>query len=339
MDTYGSGTLDEALERLHTTGPERDGGNSNHGPMAVEALARHGRSAGVHPWLDRYRDKLLDQPRAYDRVTGDNWREALGDLRRVTDWTAFFERELSEHPWREVLADWWLTLLPGISGASTHPVIRVGHAVRTLLTAGETAPRRSELAQGLGYWAASHRMLPVLRTVPAPGTADASLDAVVPVAGQSGEFGERLPRITQLPHWPEPGPHDPEAARDRLAELVRAATHRYATRSHGDPIMMVHAATAPNAVLRTLPALPRPLWTAGLEAAWAASAAVTAAYTPALPAAAPDPGSLLAEEIFAHAAEHGDEHAIKLTDTALDVGDGPALSAALQAITQLRPAA
>ncbi|MBI0384866.1 DUF4243 domain-containing protein, partial [Streptomyces albiflaviniger] len=156
------------------------------------------------------------------------------------------------------------------------------------------------------------------------------------------------------PHDPEgpdgsdgsEGPDDPaaladrsEEARRRLTELVRAATHRYATHGHGEPIMLVHAATAPNAVLRTLPALPRELWAPSLDAAWAASAAVTAVYAPAeaLPAdRLPSVGGkgVTPEEVFAHAAAHGDEHAIKLTDTALDVARGTdpmALAAALHA--------
>jgi hypothetical protein len=96
--------------------------------------------------------------------------------------------------------------------------------------------------------------------------------------------------------------------------------------------MLVHAATAPNAVLRTLPALPRELWAPSLEVAWAASAAVTSAYGPA---AGADPGQVAAtgsatpEEVFAHAAAHGDEHAIKLTDTALDVAASDAEGAPL----------
>src|SRR5205809_1088568 len=56
MDTT-SGTLDEALERLHTTGPEFHGILSNHGPMAVEALVRHGQAETVHRWLDAYAAK------------------------------------------------------------------------------------------------------------------------------------------------------------------------------------------------------------------------------------------------------------------------------------------
>lgn len=91
-----SGTLDEALERLHTFGPERGGWLSNHAPMAVEALVHHGRAPGVHRWLDHYRAKLEDMPDRVAEVTPSNWREALGDPRRIADWAVYFERETSK---------------------------------------------------------------------------------------------------------------------------------------------------------------------------------------------------------------------------------------------------
>ncbi|MEU7515596.1 questin oxidase family protein, partial [Streptomyces sp. NPDC042898] len=144
-----TGILDEALERLHTTGPERNGWLTNHAPMAVEALVHRGQAPTVHRWLDHYAHKLEELPPAHRPVTADDWREALGDPARITDWTRFFARRLDgpeARPWREVLAEWWPRLLPGIAAGSTHPVIRTGHAVRTLLTGDETAPRRAELA-------------------------------------------------------------------------------------------------------------------------------------------------------------------------------------------------
>ncbi|MFF1919502.1 questin oxidase family protein [Streptomyces sp. NPDC058221] len=334
-----SGTLDEALDRLHSFGPERDGWLSNHAPMAVEALVHHGQAPGVHRWLDHYRAKLEDMPDRFTEVTPANWREALGDPRRIADWTAYFERETAVRPWREVLAEWWPRLLPGIAAGATHPVIRVGHCVRTLLTAGESEPRVAELAHGLGYWAARHQPLPPLASLaPATGAA-AALDAVDRVPDQSGGVRDRLGQLTAFPLWPQHPVTDPDLARARLEELVRAATHRYAAYAHGSPIMLVHAATAPNAVLRTLPALPRELWAPSLGAAWTASAAVTAAYAPAQPADFPDvPDGLPPEEIFARAAAHGDDHTIKFTDTALDVGDTTALAAALRSI-ELNPPA
>lgn len=336
LDT--SGTLDEALQRLHASGPERHGWLSNHGPMAVEALVRHGQAGSVHRWLDHYRHKLEDMPSLNTPVTGTNWRAALGDPRRIGDWTAYFERETAERPWRDVLAEWWPRLLPGIAAGATHPVIRVGHAVRTLLSGDAGGPRVTELAHGLGYWAARHQLLPEITLSGRTRGAAASLDAVPLVPEQNGGIRDRFVQLAAFPDWPAASTSDPEAALAGLSELVAAAVHRYATHGYGEPIMLVHAATAPNAVLRTLPALPRELWPASLAAAWAASAAVTAAYAPAAPAVYAPTGALTAEDIFERAAAHGDDHTIKFADTALDVGDQAALIAGLRSIELNEPA-
>ncbi|MFD3529930.1 questin oxidase family protein [Streptomyces sp. NPDC058664] len=330
-----TGTLDEALERLHTTGPERGGWLSNHAPMAVEALVRNGQAPTVHRWLDRYAHKLEELPPPSRPVTADNWREALGDPARITDWTRFLGHELDGKPWREVLAVWWPRLLPGIAGGATHPVIRTGHAVRTLLSSPETAPRRAELAHALGYWAARHQPLPTPAPLAVAPTAAAALDAVPPVPEQVGGILTRLGQLTAFPVWGTAP--DPDTARTRLVELVTAATHRYATHGHGEPIMLVHAATAPNAVLRALPALPRELWAPSLAAAWTAAAAVTAAYTPKEAVHVPASTTpLTSEEVFERAAAHGDDHTIKFADTALDVGDPLALAAAVRSV-ELNP--
>lgn len=235
-----------------------------------------------------------------------------------------------------MLAEWWPRLLPGMYGGSTHPVIRVGHAVRVLTESGENAPRVAELAHGLGYWAARHR--PITGPAPLLGTwdADGALDAVPPIGELRGRFTERLTRVDRLPVWPA-DVTDPDEARRRLTELVAAATHRYATHGHGEPTMLVHAATAPNAVLRTLPALPRAQWIPSLHAAWTASAAVTAMYAPSRPAPfTPVPG-VTTEEVLERALSHGDEHVIKFADTAADVGDERALTAALCAVDLSEP--
>ncbi|MGW1466022.1 questin oxidase family protein [Streptomyces sp. NPDC002308] len=334
MDT--TGILDEALERLHRSGPERVGRLTNHAPMAVEALTARGQAPAVHRWLDLYAPKLEEFPPRVEPVTDANWRLALGDAHRAADWIDHFGRELGERPWREVLARWWPRLLPGIYGGSTHPVIRVGHAVRTLLSTGTTGPRLAELAHGLGYWAARHRPVADLAPLPGADSAAAALDTVEPIDVRDGGFPARLDRVGALPLWAA-DVREPGEAYSRLTELVRAATHRYATHGHGDETMLVHAATAPNAVLRTLPALPESLWLPSLRAAWTASAAVTAMYAPDKPVAYTPPGTFTPEEVFERALAHGDEHVIKLTDTALDLGDEPALASALRSIELSAP--
>ncbi|QOV33546.1 DUF4243 domain-containing protein [Streptomyces ferrugineus] len=324
------GQFEEALERLHTRGPERQGWLSNHAPMVVEALAAHGRAGAVHRWLDLYEDRLEDFPDRVAPVTDDDWASALGDPRRITDWTDHFSRALAERPFRSVLAEWWPRLLPGMYGGATHTVIRAGHAVRAL-EAGENAPRLAELAHALGYWAARHQPVTGVAALPGALTASAALDAVPAIEPGHLGFRDRLAAVRRLPVWAA-SVTDPDTARDRLTELVRATTHRYATHGHGEPTMLAHAATAPNAVLRTLDSLPRELWAPSLHAAWIASAAVTAMYAPAEPVPHRPAAALTPEEVLERAVAHGDEHVIKFTDTALDVGDEPALAAAVRAV-------
>ncbi|AQZ70992.1 hypothetical protein BKM31_38990 [[Actinomadura] parvosata subsp. kistnae] len=377
-----TGTLEEAYERLHRTGPEFEGWLSNHGPMAVEAMVRHGYGRDVHRWLDGYVARLDELPRGTSPVGEQEWREALGDARRLGDWLAFFDREVRERPWRDVLETWWPRLLPGIAAGATHGVIRTGHAVHALLEktgegrhaqtgegrhaqtgegrhaqAGESRlaedeadeSRLAELGQALGYWAA--RWQPVAAFGAPSGTAgpERALAGVPRVPDQSKGINHRLAQLAELDGWGasvaalEPAA-DPEQARARLAALADAATLRYVTHAHGNAVMLVHTATAPTAVLRALPALPREMWGASLNAAWAAGAAVTAAYAPAEPVERkelPD-GPASAEEVFELAVRHGDEHVIKLADTALDVhhrtGDPGALAAVTRAAALIAPA-
>jgi hypothetical protein len=272
------GALDEAYERLHRTGPEYEGWLTNHGPMVVESMVRHGQERVVHRWLDRYVGRLDELPRGTAPIDAAELREALGDARRLGDWLAYFDREVRERPWREVLTTWWPRLLPGIAAGATHGVIRTGHAVHTLLRQGEASgPRVVELGQALGYWAA--RWQPVPAAAPG-GTArpEDALAAVPRVPDQSQGITYRLGQLAGLPGWAPPlGTLRPaesaEQARLRLAELADAATLRYLTHGHGSGVMLVHTATAPTAVLRTLPALPATMWVASLDAAWAATAA------------------------------------------------------------------
>jgi hypothetical protein len=362
MTSASAGTLDEAYERLHATGPEFDGFLSNHGPMAAEAMVRHGHSDLVGSWLDVYMRRLEEFPRGLGPI-GTGWQEALGDLRRVADWTAFFRAQISERPWREVLNAWWPRLLPGVAAAATHGVIRVGHAVRALLADGDDPSHLAELAHGLAYWAARWQTLPGghagASAAAAAGRARAatpldSLAAVPRITEQAGSIGDRLARLANLPAWPAvltsfSVPAAPEQIRALLAGLVDAATVRYLFYGHGNGVMLVHSATAPSAVLRTLPALDARLWAPSLSASWAASSALTSVYAPAEPALRaqlpelPGGQSLeeTAREVFARAVEHGDAHVIKFADTAIDVfartGNPDAITAALHAAELIEP--
>jgi hypothetical protein len=343
------GVLDEAYERFHTTGPEFDGGLSNHGPMAAEAMVRRGQGGSVHAWIDWYQGRLDDLPRGINPVTRENWREALGAPGRAGDWTAFMLRESEQRPWRELLVEWWPRLLPGILSGATHGVIRVGHAVHALLDE-ETAPRVAELAHALAAWAIRW---PAVLSEGARGNGHTdpaqALTRVPSVADQAVGISHRVCQLPETPGWSEAlgalrSPASPAEAARLLGGVADAAVLDYLHHAQANPIMLVHASTAPTAVLRTLPALPELLWAPSLDAAWFASAAVTAAYRGgSAPAGAIGEARAQAvepEETFERAVRHRDEHAVKFADTAVAAfertGDRDALAAAARA-TKLIP--
>jgi hypothetical protein len=150
--------------------------------MAAEAMVRRGHAARVHQWLDGYMRRLEEFPRGTGPIRS-GWQEALGDPRRVADWTSYFRREVTAQPWRQVLETWWPRLLPGVV-AATHGVIRVGHAVRALTDDGEDGDHLTELAMA---WPTGR-----------PG---GSRYPVPPVPGHPRE-----PSAPPPGSWPMPGP-------------------------------------------------------------------------------------------------------------------------------------
>ncbi len=325
-----SGILDEAYERLHRTGPELVSGLTNHGPMVVECLAHLGHDRAVHEWVDGYAGELDELPRGR-RV--EDWRAALGDSRRLGDWLAHFSRD--DQPWEELLALWWPRLAPGMAAAATHGVIRTGHAVRALRS-GETAPRRAELGQALAYWAALWRPVPEL--VPAgPRSARDALPAVPTLSSQEGRAFERLGRLGDTPGWAASvqalRPITPASAATALDDVIDAAVRTYAGRAWGEPIMLVHAVTAPAAVALVLPSLPLDLHEASVRTAWTTTAALVASYAGPTPRPPRTPAAS-ADDAVEQAVRHGDAHVVKLTEAALRAPDRRAgLQAAAAAVS------
>lgn len=151
-DVRSCSMLDEAFERLAGAGFELPNGFVNHGAMACEALSELG-----------FDDQLDVWSRRFARIPGNgvepvlsrnfDWRESLGVYRRLPEWIGLFEAEIEGQGWPQAVDGWVPRLLPGLSTALFHGVIRVAHAARAVARA-DTAPRRAELARALGYWAA-----------------------------------------------------------------------------------------------------------------------------------------------------------------------------------------
>ncbi len=126
MNPADYSALDETLEIMAPMGPDLSNGFSNHAPMAIEAMCAMRRADAVMPWFERYRVSLAPRRARVARLTDDNWRAAIGDLRRTEDWFEFFRNELKERPWAELLDTWAARLAPGLMAAATHGVIRTG---------------------------------------------------------------------------------------------------------------------------------------------------------------------------------------------------------------------
>jgi len=334
-----TGVLDEAYEQLRGTGPEFQGWLSNHGPMAADAMLRLGHGEGLRGWLAGYVRRLEPAPGPRWQITDEEWREPLGDPSRLGDWCALLSEQVHAEPWEQVLARWWPRLLPGAVASATHGLIRTGHAVRALREQ-VTAPRLDELGQALGYWAARWQPLPEPQLARGGLDAGDALDAV-PAGDLTGGVRTRLADLSHTPAWPVAlgalRPPEPTQVPTALDALVDAAVTRYGRWAHSDPVMLVHAATAPRAIALALPALPQHLWAASYQTAWAVTAAISAAYRPARPAAERTPleQALTIDDIAGRAVDSGDEHAIKFTEVAHEShqrGNSSALPSAARAV-------
>ena len=316
--------MEAALERLAKTGPEYHGGLANHGPMAAEALVVMDRPDAVVPWVDYYRKRLYEHPAGTRPIDPRSWKEALGVDGRVGDWIVFFDRQVEERPWKEVLSEWVPRLSPGIIAAAFHGVIRTAHAVRSL-DAAETPARRRELAEGLAYWAATYEVLPeskprapsIGHKTPAQAIADVQ---AVPTDGRRsyGNITDRLRPLDSFP--PFAGVADMvDASGDASAfvsNLTETFAHAYLVNvpKGGSVITYLHGVTGPSAMRLLIPHLDAPARADMLRYGWQGAAGMYAASGGVVeaPAALPPAGSF--DDLIDRAIATRDEHAIKFTE-------------------------
>ena len=329
MASVDYSALDEALKILEPYGPEYRGGLANHGPMAVEALCALGRTDAVIPWVDKYRRGLEPRPLPKERIAAQAWRDLLGRESRVADWMAFFENEMQDRPWRQVLTTWVPRLAGGLIAAATHGPIRVGHAARGLAHA-DTAQRRRELAEGLGYWAATFHVLPgraavqSTRTGAFPSKMISTLQ-VLPLE-QRRNFALISQALAQLDTFTpfanildlvDTSGGDGGAF---LSDLTATFARVYLANAKSvlSTIVFVHSVTGPSSLRPMLPYLSASDAAVALGYAWQAAAALFTVYGLA---AAPEDTfaspSYDREDLVARAIEGGDEHAIKFTEVCL----------------------
>ena len=281
MDAAAIGIVDEALERFHATADEYRGGLSNHGPMAVEALARLGAVDEVAPWSVRY-------ARALEPFEGPT---PVLDLDEP--WEAAVRREVPR-------------LLRGAVSAAGHGAIRTAHAV-AMLSEADTPPRRMELARALAYWRATYDE--VEAGPPVSGAATSSVRAAMrsvaslsPPPPGPGLISDRVRSLGPVPVLDGASLDDViDVAAGALLASRRSAT-----------IALVHAVTTPAALQVLAP------YVDGVEReAWLVAAALIGGYADALDPTDEQLESSSFDIGVAGAVESGDEHAIKLAAACL----------------------
>lgn len=191
---YGESTaLDEAFERMASSGFELPNGFVNHGAMACEALAALGFEAEIGDWAARF-SRVAGAGVTPESTSSFEWYAALGDYRRLPEWIGTFENAIADEGWSRVVEVWVPRLLPGMATALFHGAIRTSHAVRAV-AAEDNAQRRGELARALGYWAARYRPG---EPTGAPAEIEDVGAAVLASAGEAARFYLGEPSIYHL---------------------------------------------------------------------------------------------------------------------------------------------
>jgi hypothetical protein len=319
----GTEAMEDALALLAPTGPEYAGRLANHGPMAAEALVELARPDAVVPWVETYKKRLRDHPGGTRPIDPKGWREVRGENDRVGDWIVLFRREVEERPWKIVLADWIPRLSPGVVAAAFHGAIRTAHAVRNLEVT-ETRPRRRELAEGLGYWAATYNALPEAASPAKPTAGRKPSEAVASVPllppDRRTSYGNIVERLSPLDEFlPFASVADAVDASGDPNTFLTDVTETFAgvylaSVPPGSVITFLHGVTGPTAVRTLLPYVPPEEQRRLVRYTWQAAASFLSSNGGKSAPTLSSEKLPSRDELADRAIATGDEHAIKFTE-------------------------
>ena len=146
--------LDGALARVSTLEYPPPKRFVSHAPMACEVLDVLGRAASLDAWVESSEAHLQRERPPAPSVWGPgfDWQAELGRSEVLPQWMGYFSESIERDGWSDTVSAWVPRLMPGLSAALFHGVIRTSHAVRGV-TRAETPERRDELARALAHWA------------------------------------------------------------------------------------------------------------------------------------------------------------------------------------------
>ncbi|MGC2486328.1 MAG: questin oxidase family protein [Acidimicrobiales bacterium] len=129
-DPDRGGSLDELLDKSLTFDATTERGLTNHLPMALVAKAGLGASlVELRRFSTRYSRRLVPAGSSGHLVTKSDWQSAVGKKDAYVDLTRFFDDEVRELGIEGAVRTYLTYLLPGISGAAFHGVIRLAYSL------------------------------------------------------------------------------------------------------------------------------------------------------------------------------------------------------------------
>lgn len=310
---------DEALKMLAGTAPEYGEGQPNSGATVAASMVVMQQGHAVVPWLRDYMGRLESMPAPGSPIRRDNWRQALGQRSRATEWADFFQRELHQATWRQVVSDWISKLAPGLSGGGGHALLRTA-AVLASLAAEESDLRKLELGRALGYWASRYLKLPGI-VGSATGGNLAPAEALTRIKWQHKDrprrfkgLGAGLHGLAGFPSFVGVVnliaiPDDPLAL---IPQITEAMTRVYLAHSHDEEKLLacIQGVAVASALRSIAPHLPPAGVAPLLRYGWQFAGAIYTIYGRANPVESWDQPEPVRADLFERAVATGNEHAI-----------------------------
>jgi hypothetical protein len=298
--------LVDALNKCAAHAPEYGGGLSNQLSATLVALERLGADdARLSAFAAAYAPRLQTAPAEQPWPAGEPWPDRLGQHEAWPVYRALFTEWIAQEGASDMLGQVLPQLMPGVSAAAFHGLIRTAYALRS--------GHLGELADALAYWACRHQRLGVMHNPQAGTTRAPATDDPVALLRELRAGRSRAELISdQIRDAAADGRVNRVAARLFVDEgtperLARAAAFAYA---HTGSFTALHLVTGTHAMRVVTRFVDEPL------TAWAwywqafAHAVVAARLTP-LPPAALRPWPALVARTRASA----DEHLIKLVES------------------------
>jgi hypothetical protein len=312
--------LASLLARNREKLPGRQRGGANHASMGLLAFASLGGTAEqLQTWGERVLAKRkIAFPAGGPAITAQSWQQNLGNMEALPGFRGFFDEQIVRRGIASTLRAYLPALLPGLSSVEFHCLIRTAYGVRF----GDP----QEVAVGLAYWAAAY--LP-LGKLAAPGRETEPLVILarlreLPTLSKpprTGTWGDRIYDMSRVPEFA------PAVASLRIGDKTLTALARTMVRlfvATNDGFAALHTVTGTHAYRVLEPHLPAP--ETGRAYLWQALVAYYLTLgAPAIPP--PAPVKLPSwTKIVAAAVADGDDHSMKLADTAREEfahhGDG-----------------